>query len=101
MNNTKNMYRQGDLLIVSISALPTGLKKKDNILAYGEVTGHKHQLMSETVFVNLEGKQFLDLKKQSSLVHDTHAEIKLDPGKYEVIIQREYDLLSGVRQVMD
>jgi hypothetical protein len=47
----KKWARQGDVKIKMISALPEGEKKdaKDNsiaILAYGEVTGHKHQVIN-------------------------------------------------------
>ena len=40
-------YRHGDLLLKKIDKLPEGAKKiKTNILAEGEFTGHKHELLT-------------------------------------------------------
>ena len=40
--------RQGDIYFRSVEKIPNkGIKKKnDRILAYGEVTGHSHQIVS-------------------------------------------------------
>lgn len=97
------MYRQGDVLVKKIEKLPEGLKEKDKVIAYGEVTGHKHQFKTEQVLVfeNAEHNQFLDVKQESILEHDTHKQVILPKGKYEVVIQREFDVLQQVRNVLD
>ena len=97
------MYRQGDILLRKISKLPQGLKQKDKILAYGEVTGHKHQFVDENaiVFSDGDGKQYVQILKPSQLQHEEHDLLDLEKWDYEVIHQREFDLIEGTRRVMD
>ncbi len=67
------------------------------VLAYGEVTGHKHVVMpdtEETVIVYGEngGGKFMEISGGTATVrHEEHAPITLPSGKYFVHIQREYD----------
>ena len=97
--------RQGDVLLRKINTLPKGLKEKNKILAYGEITGHHHRfrenLQCVSVFADEQGKQFCDVKSEAVLEHEDHAHLKVPEGKYEVIIQREFDLIEGVRSVCD
>lgn len=105
------MFRQGDVLIRQVSALPDGRKqeyKRDKdgriVLAYGEVTGHAHAIHSPGVEAWLFGgnKLFLDVKEEGAKVqHEEHALIPLDPGKYEVIRQREWTQSDEIRYVAD
>lgn len=97
------LYRQGDVLLKKIDKLPEGLKEKNKILAYGEVTGHKHQFVSESVVVleNNNHKQFVNVEEESVLQHEEHKHISIPKGLYEVVIQREFDLDDGIQQVMD
>lgn len=97
------MFRQGDVLLVKIDKLPSGLKEKDKILAYGEVTGHRHQFSSEQVcvFENEQKQQFVDVQEDSPLLHEEHNIIQVPKGVYKVVLQREFDIIAGVRQVMD
>lgn len=101
-------YRQGDLLIIrDDSADITGLpaQKRDNgrcILAYGEVTGHAHAL---TIDATMYGETVGDggvlvVNEAGELVHEEHAPIALNPGRYRVIRQREY-ARGGIRNVAD
>lgn len=105
------VYRQGDVLIRRIDAVPAGAKPtpRDNgrvILAHGEVTGHAHQIadpdgvgaelltMPRTAPLTHQQVEtnatFLRLTKKAQLVHEEHATIDLPPGAYEVVHQREY-----------
>ncbi len=73
-----NIYRHGDVLIKQIASLPKGVKpldtpvKNEFILAYGEITGHKHVLaVAEktdepvlTVYEH-EGKTYLEVQKSA------------------------------------
>jgi hypothetical protein len=45
-NKTTWMARQGDVLFIRVAKLPKGDRKKreNGVVAYGEVTGHSHQL---------------------------------------------------------
>ena len=51
--------------------------------------------------VDTNGKQFVQIGTESILQHQEHKAITVPKGKYEVVIQREFDLLEGTRQVMD
>ena len=84
-------YRQGDVLLIRTEKLPEGLKAKDNILAYGEVTGHHHKLMGGArVYLTTNGQQVVQVVKPTQLVHEEHGQIEIPEGIYEVRIQREY-----------
>lgn len=98
----EKIYRQGDVLLRQIREIPKGMPKKDEILAYGEVTGHKHRLMgSVQVFGKIGEQQFADIEEETELVHEEHDTLKIPKGKYQVIQQREFDVVEGSRQVMD
>lgn len=107
------MLRQGDVKILKINSLPQGEIKdaKDNgvaVLAYGEVTGHKHQIsQGEVNFVtigdanNMFAPKFLEVISETAiLTHEEHFPITLDRGIYEISIQREY-FPEEIRNVMD
>jgi hypothetical protein len=109
----KKWARQGDVKIKMISALPEGEKKdaKDNniaILAYGEVTGHKHQVINGEVnfftigdSTNMFSPKYLEvLSETATVVHEEHTEIPLVKGLYEISIQREY-FPDEIRNVAD
>lgn len=95
------MYRQGDVLLRKIDKIPTGAKKKNNTVALGEVTGHHHTFDGGAQVFEMVGQQFVDIPKSSTLIHQEHAPITFPPGKYAVILQREFDVVEGVRQVLD
>lgn len=61
-------YRQGDVLLERIAALPSGLQlvprdKGRVILAYGEVTGHAHALLEAGTqkFTGEKGAEFFEV----------------------------------------
>lgn len=109
-----DIYRQGDVLLRKVESIPTGAKPKprDNgrvVLAYGEVTGHAHQVMvadrpptaDDAVLLTVaESATFLRLTKKAQLVHEEHAAIDLAPGTYEVVRQVEHRPW-GIQQVAD
>ena len=97
--------RHGDLLIEKVKSIPKNIKKiEGNVLAEGEITGHKHQLLvrnSENLKLFGEQQvQYFDLRENTKLVHNEHKEIQITKGKYRVIRQKEYSPLMN-RQVMD
>ena len=79
-------------------------KKGDHVLAYGEVTGHKHaveavNLDNVDVYVDAEGNiSCVDAKTDFEVTHDEHGTITLEAGTYEVRRQREYDALNEMKQ---
>jgi len=96
-------YRQGECFLIEIDNLPKGLKEKNKVLAEGETTGHKHLLNGQVqVFADSTGQQFVNVEAPSRLVHEEHQELEIPVGKFKVVLQREYDLLSeSIRQVLD
>ena len=102
------LAHQGDVIIQRIEQLPTTAKKqeieKSIVLAYGEVTGHCHQIATpKEVNVYIEGaRQFLEVcyVQGATITHEEHAPITLDPGIYEISIQAEY-FPQAVRSVLD
>lgn len=93
------MFRQGDVLVVPVDEIPTGLKKVPLeagrlVLAHGEATGHAHVVEGEAELfesdVDEMDRRFLRVEEESALVHDEHDTIVLPPGDHEVIRQREY-----------
>lgn len=98
------MFRQGDLLIIPISKVPINAElRTDNILALGEATGHKHQLIGNgQISGKQSGIQYVEIVEPSKIVHEEHKEISLDKGSYVIIHQREYDPFAQMtRRVMD
>ena len=101
------MYRQGDILIEEIAALPKGLTKQkpENgriILARGEVTGHHHSLTADAAdwWKNDSGDQYLTVTEPSPVEHQEHGVIPLEQKHYRIIRQREY-APEAIRNVMD
>jgi len=104
------MYRQGDVLIIPIVAIPKGVeavKREDGrvVLAHGEVTGHVHAIKNKraalfrdpklaAIFMHVSGDAPVDLE------HDEHSTITIPPGDYQVIRQVEYTP-EAIRNVAD
>ena len=94
--------RQGDIFFKTVKNIPNNMKKKtDNILAYGEVTGHRHKIMSPSIF---EMESFVD-ENGDIYVLSEHEDIKIGHDEHDVITlpknewicvsrQREYDPLA-------
>ncbi len=115
MKEKAKMYRQGDVLVVAVGALPKGASPEKIhgsrvVLAYGEVTGHAHAIDAREVqsFTTKEpvrvyswaAERFLRVATQARLVHEEHGTIELPAGDYAVIQQREYSP-EEIRRVED
>lgn len=95
------IFRQGDVLVKEVNSLPFGLKKQaNNVLVYGESTGHAHRLIGGDVLTKGD-TMYLNLLKKGKVVHEEHNTIELPVGKYIVIRQREYQNKDMVRLVVD
>lgn len=108
MKTNKIIYRQGDVIISLIDALPKNLKviecRDKFVLAEGEATGHKHLLIGEKMRIlqDENGGFYLDLKDKAQLTHEEHKTITILPGIYKVGREQEYDyFLQEIRQVND
>ena len=91
--------RQGDLAIKPINKLPDNLKKVSNVLATGEATGHKHQLLERTegqfsVLEDSQGRKYLEINQPTDLVHEEHKTITIEKGLYFVDNEQEYDYFA-------
>ena len=97
------MIRQGDVILMPIEELPKNLKEKDKVIAVGEATGHNHRFESKQVqvFADNSGQQFVQVKKPSKLIHEEHHELEIPKGNFKVVLQREFDVVEGIRQVQD
>ena len=121
-------YQQGDVVMFKVDAKYfeehtrkgkeykvgyQGGKDEHAIVAFGEVTGHKHQVnmkdMAEEAGVTLsmgynrtagvdvpEGFQVHEAPV--TITHEEHDPIKLPPGYYMVRIVREHDHIAGRTQ---
>ncbi|MER6437580.1 MULTISPECIES: hypothetical protein [unclassified Streptomyces] len=108
------MYRQGDVLMVSLApeAVPKGAadapsEPRDGrgrlVLALGEVTGHAHAVVGPGRLVReagVFGPMLLHVPDGARVVHEEHAAISLPKGWYRVVRQREY-VPGSVRIVAD
>jgi hypothetical protein len=96
------MYRQGDVLLMRVEAVPrdTHLCARDErgrlVLARGEATGHAHSIDSAMaeLFEDPDGALYLRVQAGTTqpvqLVHEEHAAIRLPAGSYRVVRQVEY-----------
>lgn len=97
---------QGDVNFVATEkAAPKDAKKRESrILAFGEVTGHKHQVIEEdaVVLVREDGSMYLSAPSGATITHEEHAPVTLPQGDYEVTIDREFDYSQHMqRNVVD
>jgi hypothetical protein len=106
------MYRQGDVALVRVEALPTGAKEVEPeeegriVLAHGEVTGHAHAVaVAERPDVKeftAEDLRFLMIgDRKAQVAHEEHYDQLVEPGVYEVRQQREYSPQEYSRPVFD
>jgi len=104
------MYRQGDVLIVSVDNIPEDVKeisrtKRGVVLAEGEVTGHAHRIPSRHVnlYRSETDARYLRVMGPApvALRHEEHTTVKIPPGNYRVIIHQEYQPGELPRQVED
>ncbi len=86
------MKRQGDLLIISVGAIPEDARRLEHrVLAEGEATGHKHELESGILYEKNGALYFQVEEPKTVLKHEEHGPLEFESGIYQVIRQREYD----------
>ena len=98
--------RQGDIFFRSISKLPEKAnlnKKTDAILAYGEVTGHSHQITTPISdcesYIDENGDIYIRSENEIVVGHDEHNNITLPANEWICVSrQREYDPLAADKQ---
>lgn len=107
MSNTRTHVRQGDVFLRRIDKIPSKQPAKHKTLAFGEVTGHHHEIIDGDVMVGANGQLFVRATEATRLRHQDetgavadHAEIDVPVGDYEVTIEQEYEP-EGWRRVHD
>ena len=122
-------YQQGDVVMLKVDDdyfkdnVRSGMKANSEeavsyntqshnnpVLAFGEVTGHKHQIHMKdmldkaevTLHMGYRGEAGVDVpdafevcEETVVLTHEEHNPIELPPGKYIVKIVREFDHIAG------
>src|SRR5688572_5589782 len=98
------MYRHGDVILVSVKALPASATRRHSaVLARGEATGHSHRIAdpSGVEVFDCDGVGYLSVKAESAqLIHDEHLPIELPRGLYRFWQQREYTP-KEIRTIID
>ena len=101
-------FRQGDLFFEQVTEIPQDLKKVNNVLAVGELSGHAHIVEEKSVEVyQVENNElishYINVFTQTEVTHSVlqtgewtkeHNPITLPPGKYKVLRQREFNPFS-------
>jgi len=119
-----NKYQQGDVVMFQVddktfkeysksggNVIDYNTQSHNNpILAFGEVTGHLHQIhmkdMLEEAEVTLHMGRYREAgkdvpeafevrEKTVTLTHEEHNPLDVPPGKYVVRIVREFDHMTG------
>jgi len=98
--------RQGDILFEAVNNVPKGLKKlQTNVLAYGEVTGHAHKIVSPStdqldMFSDENGDIYVMSKGGEVTVdHEEHGAITLPENTWLCVSrQREFDPLAADKE---
>src|SRR5260370_15697531 len=92
-------YRQGDVLLCAVDAIPPQAKRVPRngdrvVVAEGELTGHAHAFAAKGVRLFREKKgqrSFLSVVEGGAqLRHEEHGSILVPEGQYELRRQREY-----------
>lgn len=97
-------FRQGDVLLSPIdphsdtaTVVTSGQLLPHLTLAKGEVTGHCHQIsQGEAKLYERNGVLYLQVFSPTAmLTHEEHEAIKIPQGQWQVLMQREYEPVSG------
>jgi hypothetical protein len=91
----KEMYRQGDVLIMRTDEIPSDLVKTNKCtLALGEATGHHHTIFDNAIgyasSIESLAEYFEVTNETADLVHQEHDTIQIPNGKWKAVIQVEY-----------
>ena len=117
-------YQQGDVVMFKVddekfkentrnedNAISYNTQSNNNpVLAFGEVTGHKHQIHMKDMLDKAEVTLYMGYNRKAGvnvpdafevreetviLTHEEHNPLELPPGKYMVRIVQEFDHIAG------
>jgi len=91
-------FVQGDVMFIQRKKKPSGKKtapRQDSrlVLARGEKTGHDHTVDSATttLFGKVgDGNMAIVVVEPTQVLHQEHPPLGLEPGYYDVVVQRQY-----------
>ncbi len=91
--------RQGDVIIEHniVKKLPKGAVKLNHlVLAEGEITGHKHQVIEgEANLYEKNGKLFLEVLSDKVVIgHNEHKQVIEKRGIFPINFPQEYDYVE-------
>lgn len=118
------ILRQGDVCLVPVSSIPTDCKEVPLVdgaivLAFGEVTGHKHQIADwkgaakiakdaiglagrrARLLIAGNGERYLEVGTTVTLKHEEHTPHKIPAGFYKLPVQMEHTTERVLRRVAD
>jgi hypothetical protein len=98
------MIRQGDVLLVPVLGLPKKVSYSPHrILAVGEVMGHAHRFESSAVVLVVDShfNLFCKVRKPAELIHEEHENIRVPPGNYMVVQQRQLNSDNLTVEMLD
>jgi len=113
MKLDENILRQGDVLLVYRGKTDTNplvvQLGQAVVLAFGETTGHRHQLRRKTSGItspdipvfDASAERYIQLLDQGELSHEEHSIVLLRPGTIEVGVQVEAGPHNMLRRVQD
>ena len=95
--------RQGDVCLTPVKQIKGEQEcKGEKILAYGEVTGHKHILKGDATFYKHQNQVLVEVGEQGAqLIHDEHGQLSVPKGIYQVVLQRQFTIQQGIQRAMD
>ena len=97
-------HQHGDVLIKPVEKIPNGSKKlAHKTLMEGELTGHKHQVISgDAELFEKDGTLYLSAKTDCVVGHQEHGNVTVKQGKYKIGRVVETDPFSdAIRAVQD
>jgi hypothetical protein len=99
--NKQFKARHGDVLILQKDKIKKEGKTEKPILAYGEVTGHMHQIVEGLAHVyKFDNKIYMEALTDCKINHEEHGLKEIPKGDYEIIIQEEWQE-TGWKKVID
>jgi hypothetical protein len=93
------MIRQGDVLLMPVLSLPRKFTRLNHqTIAFGEGMWHSHRFESGAVDVVFDSNfnQYCKVTEEAELLHEEHKNIKVPPGKYLIIEQRQLNMRGRV-----
>lgn len=113
--NYSTAIRQGDILFIQVEKKPDDYQLNNSlVIAEGEVSGHKHQVISGSAQFYRSDKSvlewsydsqvigYLEVKNSAIIGHDEHLPVLLTKGIFAVIKQRNFNPFEkGISYVND